>query len=93
MVPNESSELGYPSKERKNFINANHMNMCRFKDEHDDGYMKTKGEIKRHLERRRLRAEEVDGVGNVQMPRECESSLLFFVLDPGKADDVSFLYR
>jgi hypothetical protein len=85
VVPNESSELGYPSKERTNFINANHMNMCRFKDEHDDGYIKTKGEIKRHLERRRFRAEVGHGAGTAQMPAECESSLLSFVLDLGRS--------
>ncbi|KAJ6104864.1 hypothetical protein N7486_003553 [Penicillium sp. IBT 16267x] len=69
VVPNESSELGYSSKERTNFINANHMNMCRF-IEHDDGYIKTKGEIKRHLERRRLRDEAGHSTGTAQMPAE-----------------------
>jgi len=61
VVPNESSELGHPTKERKNFIDANHMNMCKFQDEYDDGYIKTSGEIKRHVERRRLRAEQSQG--------------------------------
>ncbi|KAI1609010.1 hypothetical protein EDD37DRAFT_673546 [Exophiala viscosa] len=61
VVPNESSELGHPVKERKSFVNANHRNMCRFQDEDDDGYIRTKGEIKRHLERRKLKADHIRG--------------------------------
>ncbi|KAK4945993.1 hypothetical protein LTR10_014795 [Elasticomyces elasticus] len=61
VVPNESSEIGHSTKERKNLINANHMNMCRFRNAHDDGYIKTKGEIERHLERRSRRIEDVQG--------------------------------
>jgi hypothetical protein len=87
VVPNESSELGYPAKERKNFINANHMNMCRFKDKDDDGYIKTKVEIKRHLERRRLRTEEIHGTPPTPKPPPGNSTTVFLSI----AEDGHFI--
>lgn len=66
IVPNESSEIGHAHNERKNFINANHMNMCRFKDENDDGYNKTRAEIKRHLARQRLKVAQSGDADQVQ---------------------------
>lgn len=50
IVPNESSALDHRN-ERINLINANHMNMCKFKDKNDDGYRKFKAEIARHVSR------------------------------------------
>jgi len=41
VVEDSSSELDY-AHERKDFIRANHVNMCRFSGFQDDGYEKTK---------------------------------------------------
>jgi hypothetical protein len=40
VVPKESSALNERKYEIKEFINANHMNMCTFKRRNDDGYNK-----------------------------------------------------
>ena len=42
VVPNESSSLD-SRKYGNDTIHANHMGMCRFQDENDDGYEKFKG--------------------------------------------------
>ena len=41
MVEDSSSELDY-ALEQKDFIHANHVDMCRFSGFQDDGYEKTK---------------------------------------------------
>jgi hypothetical protein len=41
VVEDSSSELDY-AHEQKDFIRANHVNMCRFSGFQDDGYEKTK---------------------------------------------------
>lgn len=40
VVPKESSALNERKYEIKEFINSNHMDMCRFKSRTDDGYKK-----------------------------------------------------
>ena len=50
MVENSSSALDY-ALEQKDFIHANHVNMCRFSGVDDDGYEKIKAGISRCLGR------------------------------------------
>jgi hypothetical protein len=47
IVDDASSSLDYPM-EWKDFINANHMMMCRFKGSGDDGCIKVKGVISKY---------------------------------------------
>ncbi|KAK5087257.1 hypothetical protein LTR70_007374 [Exophiala xenobiotica] len=97
IVPNESSEIGHVRNERKNFINANHMNMCRFKDKNDDGYKKTRAEIQRHLNRLRLRAAQGDNIGEAQ---SCFDSLRIsqmghrvLQIEPAYEDTLNWLFE
>lgn len=50
IVDNDSSALDHPY-ERKDFINANHMEMCKFRDKDDEEYTKIRAEIIRHAKR------------------------------------------
>jgi hypothetical protein len=49
IVDNESSRLG-DARETTDFINANHMMMCRFRDLDDPGYRKVKGVVTQYLD-------------------------------------------
>ncbi|KAH6641057.1 hypothetical protein F5144DRAFT_599720 [Chaetomium tenue] len=48
IVDNDSSRLG-DARETTDFINANHMMMCRFRDLDDPGYRKVKGVVSQYL--------------------------------------------
>lgn len=48
IVDDESSRLE-DAREGHDFINANHMMMCRFRDADDEGYRKVKGVVSRYL--------------------------------------------
>ena len=50
VVPNESSSLD-SRKFGNDTIHANHMGMCRFQDENDDGYEKFKGVLANFIAR------------------------------------------
>ena len=41
VVPDESSSFGFRDFEQRDFINSNHMEMCRFSSRQDDGYRKS----------------------------------------------------
>ena len=41
VVPDESSAFGFRDFEQRDFINSNHMEMCRFPSRQDDGYRKS----------------------------------------------------
>ena len=41
VVPDESSAFGFRDFEQRDFINSNHMEMCRFPSRDDDGYKKS----------------------------------------------------
>jgi hypothetical protein len=49
--------LEHPS-ERKDFINANHMDMCRFQDSKDDGYVKVRGVINKYIQEMQKNADQ-----------------------------------
>ena len=49
MVENSSSALDY-ALEQKDFIHANHVDMCRFSGFDDDGYVKLRAGISHCLE-------------------------------------------
>jgi hypothetical protein len=55
-VDDASSSLDH-IVERKDFIAANHMMMCRFKGSGDDGYIKAKGAISKCVEEIQYRTE------------------------------------
>lgn len=44
-----SSSLDHPV-ERRDFINADHTMMCRFRNSDDDGYIKVKGVLSKYLQ-------------------------------------------
>jgi len=48
IVDDESSRLD-DAREGHDFINANHMTMCRFRNADDEGYRKVKGVVSRYL--------------------------------------------
>ena len=48
VVPNESSSLD-SRKYGNDTVHANHMGMCRFEDENDDGYEKFKGVLAKFI--------------------------------------------
>ncbi|KAF5005542.1 hypothetical protein FDECE_8035 [Fusarium decemcellulare] len=48
VVDDASSSLDHPS-ERRDFINANHITMCRFSSREDDGYIKVRGVILKYV--------------------------------------------
>jgi len=56
IVDDASSSLDHPV-ERKDFINANHMMMCRFTTKEDDGYIKVRGAIAKYVEEIRKKGE------------------------------------
>lgn len=41
VVPDDSSSFGFRDFEQRDFINSNHMEMCRFPSRQDDGYRKS----------------------------------------------------
>ncbi|KAL9627683.1 MAG: hypothetical protein Q9164_007527 [Protoblastenia rupestris] len=49
VVHRDSSGLDEPHYELKDFINANHMNMCKFKGRDDDGYVKFLSALNRYI--------------------------------------------
>lgn len=49
IVDDASSSLDHPV-ERKDFINANHVMMCKFRNSNDDGYIKVHGVISKYVE-------------------------------------------
>ena len=49
------------ARERKDFINANHMEMCRFTGSKDAGYRKVKDVLSRCLGRLQSSAPVIDG--------------------------------
>lgn len=55
MVDPESATLNH-SCERADFIDSDHMAMCKFYGKDDDGYQKVTGEIRRHVKRLRYEA-------------------------------------
>lgn len=68
VVPNESSSLD--SREYGNdTIHANHMGICRFEDENDDGYEKFKGVLADFI------AESKREQGNATATRKAGQSL------------------
>lgn len=48
-MDNESSRLG-DAREATDFINANHMMMCRFRGKDDPGYRKVYGVVSQYLD-------------------------------------------
>lgn len=56
MVEDDSSELG--RNDRKDHIDRNHMEMCKFSGPDDTEYEKVGGEIDRHILRLRQRTTE-----------------------------------
>ena len=50
IVDNDSSALDHPY-ERKDNIDANDMEMCKFRDKDDEEYAKVRAEIIRHAKR------------------------------------------
>jgi hypothetical protein len=48
IVDDDSSRLD-DAREGSDFINANHMMMCRFRDEDDAGYIKVKGVVSMYV--------------------------------------------
>jgi hypothetical protein len=49
IVDDDSSRLD-DAREGRDFINANHMMMCRFRDENDEGYNKVKGVVSKYMD-------------------------------------------
>ena len=49
IVDDDSSRLD-DAREGSDFINANHMMMCRFRDENDEGYNKVKGVVSKYMD-------------------------------------------
>lgn len=56
VVEDSSSALEYGS-EQKDYLGANHVNMCRFSDSEDDGYEKVKAGLSRCLEMERCKVQ------------------------------------
>jgi hypothetical protein len=50
IVKADSARLGY-GREREETINANHVMMCRFHSETDNGYIKVKEALERHVKK------------------------------------------
>jgi hypothetical protein len=65
IVDDASSSLEH-SVERKDYINANHMMMCRFASSDDEGYIKVKGVLSKYL-------------GEVQAMKEQSQKRMFLV--------------